>query len=667
MGTNMKISVRALMRTILTVILVAAPLTLFAAGGTSQDKDLLTARDAFLAGDGTKLARQAEKVRGSVLEPYVGYWRLRLHLDQADPTDVRAFLARNAGTVLAEQLRRDWLRVLGKNGQWELFRQERPALVRDDSDISCYALQEDWLRQGESARLGIKHYWTMPRALPEGCTAVADAMLRSGDLTPRDLRDRFRLLVRASLITEAKRIAERMPSDQAPRPDRIDRAVSAPAAFLERLGAEMETAAGRELTIVALTRLAQNDPQAAVNRLNGLRERFSPEERQYVWGVLATQGARRHLPEALAWFKEAGETPLSDEQLAWRARIALRQGNWQEVKTAIERMAPPSCNEPTWIYWRGRSLIALGAREQGQWLLGCISGGHHFYGQLAAEELGVPLVIPPKAAPPTKKELADAASLGGIRRALALYRLGLRNEATAEWVWTVRSMEDRELLAAAELARKNGIWDRAINTADKTVFLHDFGMRYLAPYGKVLSEQARIRQIDEPWVLGLVRQESRFIADARSSAGASGLMQLLPATARWVARKIGMKGYNPSRVNQPRVNVTLGAFYLRHVLGGLDGSPVLAAAAYNAGPGRARRWLAETPLEGAIYIETIPFEETRQYVKKVMANTVYYDALSGGERRSLKSRLGTVKGAPLKNGKADEHPGYDRDGGHATH
>ena len=508
----------------------------------------------------------------------------------------------------------------------------------------------------------------MPRALPEGCAALADAMLRSGDLTPQDLRDRFRLLVRANLITEAKRIAERMPADQAPRASRIDGAVNAPAAYLERAGAELETTAGRELAIVALTRLAQNDPQAAVNRWNGrLRERFPLEERQYVWGVLATQGARRHLPEALDWFKEAGETPLSDEQLAWRARIALRQGNWQEVKTAIERMAPPACNEPTWIYWLGRSLTALGAREEGRSYLGCISGGHHFYGQLAAEELGMPLVIPPKAAPPTKKELADVASLGGIRRALALYRLGLRNEATAEWVWTVRSMEDRELLAAAELARRNGIWDRAINTADKTVFLHDFGMRYLAPYGKVLSEQARIRQIDEPWVLGLVRQESRFIADARSSAGASGLMQLLPATARWVARKIGMKGYHSSRVNQPRVNVTLGAFYLRHVLGGLDGSPVLAAAAYNAGPGRARRWLAAKPLEGAIYIETIPFEETRDYVKKVMANTVYYDALSGGERRSLKSRLGTVKGVPSKNGGADEHPGYDRDGNLAAH
>ena len=153
-GHGYEISVTALMRTILTVILVAAPLTLFAAGGASQDKALLTARDAFLAGDGTKLARQAEKVRGHVLEPYVGYWRLRLRLDEADPAELRDFLARNAGTVLAEQLRRDWLRLLGKNGQWELFRQEHPALVRDDPDVACYALQARWLSQDESVPAG---------------------------------------------------------------------------------------------------------------------------------------------------------------------------------------------------------------------------------------------------------------------------------------------------------------------------------------------------------------------------------------------------------------------------------------------------------------------------------------------------------------------------------
>ena len=279
-------------------------------------------------------------------------------------------------------------------------------------------------------------------------------------------------------------------------------------------------------------------------------------------------------------------------------------------------MSLPARNEPAWIYWLGRSLCALGAEEDGQALFGRIAGEHHFYGQLAAEELEMPLQIPPQATPPTREELAEVAALTGLQRALILYRLGLRTEATAEWVWTVRAMDDRELLAAAELAHRNGIWDRAINTADKTVAAHDFTLRYPAHYRDVLSKQAQIRKLDEPWVFGLVRQESRFLADARSSAGAAGLMQLLPSTARWVARKIGMKGFHLSRVNRPEVNAALGAFYLRHVLDGFNGNPVLAAAAYNAGPSRARQWCDTRPLEGAIYIETIPFSETRQYVKK---------------------------------------------------
>ena len=214
-----------------------------------------------------------------------------------------------------------------------------------------------------------------------------------------------------------------------------------------------------------------------------------------------------------------------------------------------------------------------------------------------------------------------------------------------EWRWAVRGMDDRTLLAAAELARRNGIWDRAINTADRTVAAHDFTLRYPTPYGDVLSKQARVRHLDEPLVFGLVRQESRFIAEAKSSAGAEGLMQLMPSTARRAAKKIGMKNFRTSHLGRPEVNAALGAFYLRQVLDRFGGNAVLAAAAYNAGPGRASRWRDAKPLEGAIYIETIPFSETRQYVKKVMSNAVYYAAVLGGEQRSLKSRLGTIGGA----------------------
>ena len=628
---------------VFAVILTALPLIVSAAGGTSQDKVLLAARDAFVAGDRVKFARHAAKIRGHALDVYVDFWGLCLRLEEAGPEEIRKFLAWNTGSLLAEQLRRDWLRVLGRTGQWELFRKEQSALVKDDPDVACYALQERWFRQDVSALAEVKPFWKAPKALPDGCVPLIDAMLKSGELTASDLRDRFRLLVAANLLREAKGVAERLFGESMHIVRQIDSIAKAPARFLEKSGDDTKTAAGREATLLALSRLAQSDLHSAVRHWSGpLQERLPLDDRQYVWAMLAVLGSRSGLPDALEWFRRAGEMPLSDEQLAWRARSALRAENWPEVKAAIERMSPSARSESTWTYWLGRSLCALGAEEAGKALFAGIAGGDHFYGRLAAEELDMPLQIPPQAAPPTRDELARVSALTGLKRALILYRLGLRAEATAEWMWTVRAMDDRALLAAAELAHRNGIWDRAINTADKTVASHDFTRRYPVHYRDVLSKQAQIRKLDEPLVFGLVRQESRFLADAKSSAGAAGLMQVMPATARWVARKIGMKGFRPSRVSRPEVNAALGAFYLKHMLDGFDGNAVLAAAAYNAGPGRARRWCDTRPIEGAIYIETIPFTETRQYVKKVMANTVYYAALMGEEPRSLKSCLGRI-------------------------
>jgi soluble lytic murein transglycosylase len=174
--------------------------------------------------------------------------------------------------------------------------------------------------------------------------------------------------------------------------------------------------------------------------------------------------------------------------------------------------------------------------------------------------------------------------------------------------------------------------------------VHDFAQRYPTPHQADLTMQARAQGLDEAWVYGLIRQESRFIADAKSRAGALGLMQLMPATASWVAKRVSMNRFSLAKVTEVPVNLHLGAYYLRHVLDDL-GHPVLATAGYNAGPGRARRWRASLPLEGAIYAETIPFTETRDYVKKVMVNTWFYAQQSGTSTRRLTEMLGFVPGS----------------------
>ena len=631
----------ALTRWLLAACLAAVPALAPAARSLSQDQTFLAARDAYRAGDSAKIARHAAHLGQHLLKPWAEYWLIKTRIEQTPSEEIRAFLQRNANSYLAETLRRDWLRVLGKRQQWELFVQERSLISGDDAEIACYGLLARWRQTGEPALAQFKDYWYAPRDLPEGCVALAEEAFRSGQLGSQQVWERFRLLGEANATSAAKRTLGWLPSEEAPNLKQLDAAASSPSRFIDRLP-DLRVRSARELAILAFSRLARSDPQLAAEKWEKVRGRFPADDQGYVWGQIGTEAAKRHLSEALGWFAAAAESPLGDEQLAWRTRIALRQANWAEVRKSIERMSLRAQSDPVWVYWQGRALRELGQAEQSAGVFARIAGEHQFYGQLAAEELGRRVQVPPRAAAPTTEELAGVGDNPGLQRALALYRLDMRVEGTREWNWTVRTMDDRTLLAAAELARRHGVWDRSIHTAERTVLTHDYTLRYPVPYAEVLITQARSHELEEHWVLGLVRQESRFIASAKSSAGASGLMQLMPATARWIAKKVGLRDYSWSRVTDVGVNAALGTAYLKQVLADVDGSPVLAAAGYNAGPGRARRWRDARPIEGAIYAESIPFNETRDYVKKVMANTALYSAVLGGSVRTLKERLGVI-------------------------
>ena len=651
--------VRLPVRSLALVVALAAPaLPLHAqtngkarAPAVSQDERFLAAREAFRVGQYPKVAEQAPHLRGYVLEPYVEYYLLRMKLEEASAAQAREFLIRHQGTYIADQLRRDWLKNLGKRQDWATFEAEFPALVGEDPELTCFALQARWKRGDASALEELRPLWTAPRDLPEGCVPLAEAEIAAGKLTARHVWDRVRSLLEAGQMSSAKRSVQYLPAGEAPDERTLDRIRRAPVGFIERADKlDLKKRANRELLLFAFARTARSDPEAGPSHFpHKLQERLPVEDQAWVWGQFATQGAKRHLPAALDWYARAEGAALSEEQLEWWVRAALREEQWATVRIVIERMGPLQRTEPTWTYWRARALRAAGDKEAATALFTRLAGEYHFYGKLAREELGQPFSIPSRGYAPGEEAVTRMAANPALQRGLALLRLQQRVEGVREWNWALRGMDDEQLLAAAEFARRAEVWDRAINTADRTVGTHDFGVRFLAPYREVFAQRARDQGLEEPYVLGLVRQESRFIPDVRSVAGASGLMQLMPATARWVARQTGMKDYTPARVTDVEVNVALGTSYLKYVLDELDGSPVLAAAAYNAGPGRARKWKADRPLEGAIYAETIPFNETRDYVKKVLSNTMYYAALYGsGEAKPLKVRLGTI--APRRNG-----------------
>jgi soluble lytic murein transglycosylase len=397
--------------------------------------------------------------------------------------------------------------------------------------------------------------------------------------------------------------------------------------------------------LFALTQIAKNAPEEAARVWEQHQEKYAPAEQHYGWGQIGLHAARRHDARALTWFQRAavaGGAGASELQAIWKARAALRAGKWIEVYRSIEAMPESLQNEAVWRYWKARALKALNANFPANVLFAKLSREIHFYGLLADEELPARLEARPADYKLTPDDLKAAEANPGLERALLLRKLGDDGNALAEWEWALRSMEDRALLAAAELARRNNWNDRAIATAEKTREVHAFDLRYIAPYRDLASDYAQENGLDEAWVYGLMRQESRFVDYARSGVGAQGLMQIMPSTAKWISRQMGLGKHAHNNVGKPETNIRFGTYYLKHIFDSLSQSPVLATAGYNAGPGRARKWQAEIPLEGAIYVENIPFSETREYVKKVLANAMFYRSLFGGASQTLKERLGVI-------------------------
>jgi soluble lytic murein transglycosylase len=625
---------------------LAISLPVWAQPGHPEDAAFLAARDAFVKGERGKLSRAAAELGSHPLAPWAEYFRLNQALSDDSDAGVADFVARHEGEYLAEKMRGDWLKWLVRKEAWGQARDAFVRLRQPDAEAVCRGLDAR-LRLGEAeAAEEALALLSGTAPLAEACLPPLARLAASGDLPADALRTRLRRQLATGKLKEARTLAGWLPRNEGLPWRSVETVADRPAHHLAKLPKRFEESRReRELAMFAVLRMSRSEARVAASRWEDIESRFEPDERGFVWGRLALAAAIAHLQEAGGWFDRAAGlgAALDDEQHAWRVRAALRSADWHAVARAIDAMPAPLAAQPEWTYWRARAHAAQGDKPAARGAFERIAALPEYYGILAREALGQRFAIPPAAAPLSPDETAAAAATPGLQRALALIRLDIRIEGIREWNWTVAGMNDRQLLAAADLARQHEVIDRAINTANRTRGEHDYALRFPTPFFAQVEPRAREVGLDPAWVYGLMRQESRFILDAKSSAGAKGLMQLMPATARWVAQKIGMAHYHPGKVTEMDTNVTLGTNYMRMVLDGLDDHPLLASAAYNAGPGRARKWRGERPLEGAIYAETIPFNETRDYVKKVMANAVHYAALLGGSAPSLTQRLGTVR------------------------
>lgn len=640
-----------------------------ASAQTAGDELVVQAREALRKKDRAALAAARQAAAGHPLAMWVDYWEIGNRLADARQSELDAFYARWPGSYVEDRLRNDWLLELGKRRDWANLRIEYPRFgMNDDREVSCYSLVAQHL-QGDGDALALKREaraaWLAPSLPDDGCQLLAKTLVDARVFGADEVFAALRQAVEHNRQRTARQAAALLSSSAA---QTVDEIIDQPQRFLQRRAAPAAHAS--EWQLLALLRLAANDPDHAAGQLEGpWASRLPATMTATAWAHVAKQAALKGQPQAAEHARRAwrlwdrahagvhlAHPPWSDDLLAWHARAALREGGndarrWTLLQRAVDAMSVAERKDATWVYWKARAALSLarsddeGAAERAAALqaLESIAAPVTFYGQLATEDLGRRVLLPDAPLPLTPAERDAPHGLPGLQRALHLVAIGLRNEGVREWNFTLRGMNGRELLAAAQLACDREVWDRCINTSERARTEVDVAQRYPLPWRDEFQAAAHTAGIDASVVYGLIRQESRFIADVRSHVGASGLMQLMPATARWTARKIGLD-YRPEMINDRAVNLQLGAAYFKRVLDDFGGSLALAAAAYNAGPGRPRRWREGPTVEAAAWAETIPFNETRDYVKKVLSNSVTYAALLGAPQVSLKQRLGPAVG-----------------------
>jgi soluble lytic murein transglycosylase len=674
-----------------TFILAGLCSVFLSASGFAQsqrgDDAIQEMSEAAKRGDKARLKALLPQVRGHALEPWGVYWEMKTRLQEAGPAEIQATIQSLAGTYQEDRLRNDWLQLLGQRRDWGTFASEYAKYrMNDDREVRCYALHIDRLRgagNSETVAQEILRNWYGLRDADDGCTLAAAALLEAKQITALDVWKEARLSIENNRARAAANAVTIVSPESAAAIGEIN---ANPARYL----ASRIIAAGstrKELVTLALIKLATNDADAAASALESKwGVQLSAEERSWVWGVIGKQANLKLSAEAGEYFSKSRNEHLNDDLLGWKARAALRapsaaQG-WPVVLAAINAMSDEGKRDSTWVYWKARALREIGRGETAKGkpeminsspqaatptmvlrpelqeavnLLESIASPRGFYEILATEELGRKVALPvmPPVLSATEKEAARLNP--GLNRALYAIAIGLRSDGVREWNYTTNlhtrgGMSERELLAAADFACQREIWDRCINTSERTKDAFNAEQRFPMPFREAVVKRSREINLDPAYVYGLIRQESRFIMDARSHVGASGLMQVMPATARWTANKIGLSGFTQAQLNDRDTNIAIGTAYLKLVLDDFQGSSPLAAAAYNAGPGRPRVWRNGPIMEGAAWAENIPFAETRDYVKKVAANATVYGLILGSQP-SLKSRMGTI--APREGGAAE--------------
>jgi len=579
------------------------------------------------------------------LYPYLEFHELVADLDKVLPPQVHRFIARYGDQVpLAERLERQWLRHLAEAGRWSLYRREYHEGLGTEFDCHYASAQ---LNTGHEDRAWsrIESLWLVGESQPPACDYPFQAWREAGKMDSSHVLRRIGKAMYRDEVGLTGYLKRFLPARQRHWIDRWLGVHRDPAGEIRRLVKEKKGFWTALLYRYGIVELAGRDAKSALHlwRRDRARYGYSASRRNAIERILTLNLAFQHEPEALGRLEAMAEKRGAPWVRRWQVRLALWHNRWQDALNALNRLPAAEQDSPEWSYWRARAREKLGDHDGAKAAYRTAAQCRCYYGHLASERLGTPHAVgtrPLKVATDKLEKLRARPELVRIKELLALQ---WKDEARAEWERFVQTLPAHQMDAAAYLAEKFGWPDNAIIALGRSSFLSDLELRFPTPYSEPVEDAVSKHKLDKALLYGLMRQESAFQARARSAAGALGVMQLMPATARKVARRLGEPEPAIWRLLGPAENIRIGAAHLDELLRRYGGNPVYALAAYNAGHHRVLLWQPENrSVPADIWIANIPFSETRDYVEQILVNARIYGWRLGRDRELRSAYLGEM-------------------------
>lgn len=562
------------------------------------------------------------------LQPYLDQRSLMENMQLSSAGEIAEFLEKYQHSPLDWPLRKAWLTFLAKKNEGALFL-EFHQNTRNEV-LTCHKLNFS-LKAGLPASVvlpQVTKLWLVGKSLDKVCDPIIKQWQQAGYRTDKIVWQRIALAANGGKHTLIPYLTNLLPKEQQYLGRLWHQVRRDPATVTRQYKFIKKSAKESQIYTYGIKRLVWRDPNKALASFKKAQQTFTFSTTQYqqIVAKFAVALASKNHPQARNWLEKLDPLNIDSNIMQWQLTEVLKQQNWQLVLKELATMPEKYKAKLQWRYWYARALIATDDLEHGQDVMNELSSKRHYYGFLAASYLETPVSLQDSPLAITSQEKNAILLHPSAKRAFEFYYLGRYVKARREWRYWLTQLNKREKLVAAKLANENGWFDRAIFTLSQVGYLDDVELRFPKAFDKKINLHAKKQEINPAWAFAIARRESSFMTDARSPVGAKGLMQLMPKTAKQLKRGSVSRQYLYNADN----NIKLGTKYLRKLLDKNKGNQVLATASYNAGPYRVKGWVNNShAMPADIWIETIPFKETRNYVKSVLAYQEIYQHKPG--------------------------------------